>query len=130
METERAPWVFAIITAIWFGWMARRAGRSSTLWVVGGGAFALVISTLVVGLGHATSIPFSDHERIIQQAKWIAAAAIVVLILGWLLTSSLHRHHLLIWRALNPELRGDASAVPGKPGPITATKPPLGKGQI
>lgn len=123
METERIPWLFAIITAGWCGWMAKRAGRTSTLWAVAGAAFGLVTSAIVLGLGQARSISFSDHDRAVQQTKWIIASAMFILIVGWLLTSSLHRHHLLIWRKFNPD-PGPAqpSATPTKVNPTPATK--------
>ena len=42
METEGVPWLFALLTAAWFWWMANRANRTRTLWAVGGGAFGIV----------------------------------------------------------------------------------------
>jgi hypothetical protein len=94
METEQMPWLFAVLTAGWFGWMASRAGRSWALWAIGGGAFGLVISTLMIGLGRASSIPYSDHEAGLAGLKWICVAAILILAVGWLLTAGLHRHRL------------------------------------
>jgi hypothetical protein len=130
METERIPWLLAALTAGWFGWMAHRAGRTATLWAVGGAAFGLVISTLVLGLGNATSIPFSDHERSVDQAEWIITSAVLIAIIGWLLTASLHRHHLLIWRKLKPDI-GSAEPAhnPSKPVQTQAAKPTPGKAQ-
>jgi hypothetical protein len=102
METERIPWLFAILTAAWFGWMASRADRTWVLWAVGGAAFGLVISSLVIGLGRASSIPFSEHERQIAELKWIGVVLALIALGGWLLTSSLHRHHLAMWQKLRP----------------------------
>ncbi len=88
------PWLFAVLTAGWFGWMASRASRSWALWAIGGGAFGLVISTLMIGLGRASTIPYSAHYATAASLKWICVAAILILAVGWLLTAGLHRHHL------------------------------------
>jgi hypothetical protein len=116
METERLPWLFAALTAAWFGWMAHRADRTSVLWAVGGGAFGLVVSTLMLGLGHASSIPFSAQDRTNIQIKWILVAAAIIGAIGWLLTASLHRHYL---RA-RERLAADA----GQPGPVAPAPMP------
>jgi hypothetical protein len=94
METEQMPWLFAVLTAGWFGWMASRAGRSSALWAIGGATFGLVISTIMTGLGRASTIPYSDHQATVARLKWIIVAALLILAVGWLLTAGLHRHHL------------------------------------
>jgi hypothetical protein len=107
METERLPWLLALLTAGWFGWMANRMSRNWILWAVGGAAFGLVISTLVLGLGDATSIPFSDHARKVSEIKWAAAAVLAIGVIGWMLTAGLHRHHHFVWRKLTA---GSASA--------------------
>ena len=129
METERMPWLFAILTAAWFGWMAGRAGRTKTLWAVGGAAFGLVISTLVIGLGHAVTIRFSDPARSAANIKYIVIATVLIAIVGWLLTSSLHRHHLSIWRSLKPR-GGTPEAVASSSKPvINPAKQSPGKAQ-
>jgi len=102
MEIGRVPWLLAILTAGWFGWMASRAGRNWILWAVGGAAFGLVTSTIVMGLGQAVSIPFWDHERRVDHLEWTTAAVVLIALAGWVLTSSLHRHHLAIWRKIRP----------------------------
>ena len=104
MEIGKIPWLLAFLTALWFGWMASRAARNWILWAVGGAAFGLVTSTIVIGLLRAGSIPFSDQQRQVDHIKGALVAAILILIGGWLLTSSLHRHHLAIWRILKPDL--------------------------
>jgi hypothetical protein len=129
METEAAPWLFALVTAAWFWWMADRANRTHTLWAVGGGAFGLVASALILGLGRARRIGFSDHHGFISELKWEVLAVVVVLIGGWILTAGLHRHHLALWRRLNP---GTATAEPhsASPKPAAApTKAGIGKAQ-
>ena len=124
METEQMPWLFAVLTAGWFGWMARRAGRSWALWAIGGATFGLVISTLMVGLGRALSIPYSDHQATMDRLKWICVAAILILGVGWLLTAGLHRHHLRTEQARAtqaPASQGAESKPSGAPGQKKAT---------
>jgi len=128
MEIEGVPWLFALVTASWFWWMADRAKRTRTLWAVGGGAFGLVISALVIGLGRGRQIAFSDHQRVISELKWDLLAAVVIGILGWMLTSSLHRHHLALWRRLKPANPVPEPSVPAHPA-STASKPGIGKAQ-
>ena len=124
------PWVLAILTAGWFGWLASSVGRNWILWAVGGAAFGLVISTIIFGLCQAASIPFSDHERSADRLEWTVAAVLVILIAGWALTSSLHRHHIAIWRRFRP---GPASSL--KPASETThagtpvVKPSAGRSQ-
>ena len=119
METERIPWLFAIVTAAWFGWMAGTAGRTKTLWAIGGAAFGLVVSTLVLGLGHAVRIPFSDHARSIADIKYIILAAVLIGLVGWMLTSSLHRHHRLILRSLKPGAGAPEPAASSSTRPVS-----------
>lgn len=107
------PWLFAVATAGWFGWMARRAGRSWALWAVGGGAFGLVVSTLMIGLGLAMSIPYSEHQVASDAFKWIVVALLLVSGVGWLLTAGLHRH-----RTRSPQ--GIVTPPPGGPEPKPA----------
>ena len=123
METEQLPWLFAIITAGWFGWMAQRADRARALWAVGGGAFGLVASTLVIGLGRASELPYSEHQAQMDRLKWTALAALLIFGVGWLLTGGLHQHWLLLER--------QAKTTPTTPPAPTETKsasPPQPKG--
>ena len=95
METERLPWFFGLVTGVWFAWMATRAGGSRALWAVGGGAFGVVVSTLVIGLGRARTISFSPQEDSAKGLGWALAAAILIAVAGWALTSGLHRRRLM-----------------------------------
>jgi hypothetical protein len=129
METEGAPWLFALLTAAWFWWMANRANRTRTLWAVGGGAFGLVISTLILGLGRARSLPISDQHRSVTQLKWAIVAAVVIIIAGWVLTSGLHRHHLALWRRFRPASAAPSPSVPSVKPTTPSAKPATGKAQ-
>jgi|SRR6516162_6626565 hypothetical protein len=117
MSLTTIPWIITIITTLWFGFMALRAERNWVLWGLGGGLLALVTSTIVFGLGHASSIPFSEHERSTLQVKWSIISFLLVGIIGWLLTLSLHRQHLLLWRLFHLE------STPLNPTPAAAGEP-------
>lgn len=93
-------WLFALGTAVWFGAMARRAGRNWFGWAVGGAIFALVASTLVLGVSHAMFLPVSHAAYSAYRAKSICAALLVIVTVGWLVTAGLHRHPAQIWQAI------------------------------
>jgi len=88
------PWLLAVVTAIWFGFVGHRAERNFVLWSLGGGLFALVASTIVLGLGYAAAMPFSDQERTKLHLRWTGEAVVLIGILGWLFTFGLHRQGL------------------------------------
>jgi hypothetical protein len=92
-------WLFALGTAAWFGVMALRAGRNCFAWALGGALFGLVAATLVLGVFHATFLPMSHAAYEKFHVKSIASAALVILVLGWLSTASLHRHPQRLWQA-------------------------------
>lgn len=122
MEIGRTPWLLALLTAAWFVWLAKRAGRSVTLWGVGGAAFGLVTSTIILGLGQAVSIPFSDQERTADQIKWTVAAVFIIAVAGWVLTSGLHRLHLVVWRKIKPGQDSLSPIADPKPSTVPPAK--------
>src|SRR5215831_9468466 len=73
-----APWIIAALAAAWFGFMAHRAGRSVTIWALGGGFFGLTVTTIVWGVGQAAAIPFSDQDRTAFQIRWTVEALVIV----------------------------------------------------
>ena len=85
------PWPVAIATAAWFGFMAHKAGKTSVLWAIGGGLLGLIVTTIVLGLGQATFIPFYSAEIVPFRIKMTALAVLIVAGVGWLFTGSLHR---------------------------------------
>ena len=91
MTITFVPWCLAALTAMCFGWLARRSGHNWGLWAAGGGVFALVTATVVFGLGHSTAIPFSNADRVHDQIRWTLESSGLVLLLGWLLTLGLHQ---------------------------------------
>jgi len=86
------PWPVAAATAAWFGFMAYRAGKNCVVWAIGGGVLALVVATIVVGLGQATFIPYYTDEIATFRLEVAGVAILLVLCLGWLFTGTLHRH--------------------------------------
>jgi hypothetical protein len=92
------PWPVAAATAIWFGVMAYKAGKNASLWAIGGGMLALIITTLVMGLGQAAFIPFTSEQESMFRIKIAALAIFIVFCLGWLFTGSIHPHLLAPWK--------------------------------
>ena len=86
---HEVPWAFSLATAIWFGLMARRADRSWLLWGIGGAFLALASSTIVLGVSEAVFIPLSHEACVHSRIGSVAAAALTVGALGWLVTLSL-----------------------------------------
>lgn len=117
-EMMAVPWLLAVGTAVWFGFAAKRAERNSALWSLAGGLFALVVSTIVFGLGHAAAMPFSDQARARLHLQWTAEAVVLIGLLGWLFTLGLHRQG---WRFWNPR-------TPSTP-PQQSTGRPAGTGE-
>ena len=108
------PWAVTAATAAWFGMMAFKAGKSTVLWAIGGGLMGLIVTTVILGLGQATFIPFSTQEIAPFRLKVVGLAILLVACIGWLFTGGLHRHLLAF---LKPQ-----SAPP--PPPATPAKPP------
>ena len=78
-------------TAVWFGIMAHRAGKNRVVWAIGGGVLGLVVTTLVLGLGQATFLPFCTEEILKFRLMMTGIAVLLVSGLGWLFTGSLHQ---------------------------------------
>jgi hypothetical protein len=108
------PWAVTAATAAWFGMMAFKAGKSTVLWAIGGGLMGLIVTTVILGLGQATFIPFYTQEIAPFRMKVVGLAVLLVACVGWLFTGGLHRHLLAF---LKPQ-----SAPP--PPPATPAKPP------
>jgi hypothetical protein len=112
------PWPVALATAAWFGVMAARAHKNWVLWAIGGGLLGMIVTTLVMGLGQATFMPFSTEAIAPFRLKMALLAALIMLGVGWLFTGTLHRH-LLASLTHSP---APAPELPPKPT-ATAIKP-------
>jgi len=119
METNviigRVPWPVAAVTAVWFGFMAYKAGKNAVLWGIGGGVLGLVVTTLVMGLGQAAFIPFTSAEQSMFRIKIGALAIFLVLCLGWLFTGAIHPHLLTPWKQLKPPAKDLAKETTSSP---------------
>jgi hypothetical protein len=105
MNLNAVPWCLAVVTAVWFAWMAKRAGRNWLLWVCGGAVLGLVASTFIIGINHAAAIPFSAPEKAHLHLKWGLECVLAIGVFGWLVSLPLHRHAGALWtrlRAGNP----------------------------
>ena len=111
------PWPVALAAAGWFVVMATKAGKNRVLWALGGGMLGLVVTTLVVGLGQATFIPFYSAAVAPFRMKAAVLAILLVAGIGWLFTGSLHRHLLASLKATP----APPPEVPAKP-PTAAPK--------
>ena len=114
------PWPVAFATAAWFGIMARRGEKNFILWAIGGGMLGLIVTTIVMGLGQATFIPFSTGEIAPFRIKMAALSVFLVLGIGWLFTGTLHRHLLTGKPALAPV---PVENQPKSPAPGPGPKP-------
>ena len=107
------PWPVALAAAGWFVVMATKAGKNRVLWALGGGMLGLVVTTLVVGLGQATFIPFYSAAVVPFRMKAAVLAILLVAGIGWLFTGTLHRHLLATFRPASappPEVPAKAPA--------------------
>ena len=112
------PWPVAAATAAWFGVMAWKAGKNRVVWAIGGGILGLAVTTLVVGLGQATFIPFSNEEIFSFRLKAAGLAILLVAGIGWLFTGSLHRHILASLKSpAAPPPAPQAKPLPAVPKP-------------
>jgi len=114
------PWWLALLTAAWFALQARAAGRSWVLWGFSGGLFALVASTLFLGLGHALTIPFSDHDRSSARTEWTIGIVLIIAALGFVFTVGLIRQTLAPRPAAPPATPPSTPVNPPQPKPGAA----------
>ena len=111
------PWAVAAATAVWFSLMAFKAGNSTVLWGIGGGLMGLVVTTVILGLGQATFIPFCTEQIAPFRLKVAGLAVLLVACVGWLFTGGLHRHLLAF---LKPQrVAPPVPVVPAKPPTAT-----------
>ncbi|HWI59350.1 MAG TPA: hypothetical protein VNZ22_19135 [Bacillota bacterium] len=127
MSITIVPWLLAVATAVWFGLMAQRTGRSRILWAVGGLVLGLIVATCLFGVAQAASIPFSDAERLRLHIEWTVAAIALIAAIGWLFTLRLHHRRLgPATSAASPPAKPSAPSTPAAPGkqPDTPGKTP------
>ena len=77
-----APWVFLVLTGLWFGFLGYKTDGRWIRWSVGGALFALTASTIVIGLCDAAFIPLSHQEETMFKLKTLMLAALPILVIG------------------------------------------------
>jgi len=100
MTVNIAPWFFAAATAVCFGVLAHRSQRNRILWAIGGGLFALVVTTIVFGVSRASLIALSHETTVHARIRAILISFLMVLVFGWIFTNNLHGHLSNLWSAL------------------------------
>ena len=95
---ENNAWIFALLTAIWFGLVAFRAGRNWWAWALAGAMFALPTATIILGLKEAAFSPVSQEAVSHHKTTSFILAAVVIGIIGWFATLPLQKWHLRYWR--------------------------------
>lgn len=110
------PWPVAAATAIWFGVMAYKSAKNLVLWAIGGALMGLVLTTILLGLGQATFIPYYTAEVPVFRLKLALVAILLVVCMGWLFTGPLHRR-LFASRKRGAEPAPESSGKPLAPAP-------------
>jgi len=55
------PYVIGVFSGLLFAVIAWRTRCAISLWGIGGAIFGLTLATIVFGVGHAVSVPYSDE---------------------------------------------------------------------
>ncbi len=89
MTITIVPWLLAVLTALWFSYVATRAGRSRIAWALSGGLLGLLITTFFFGVAQASAIPFSEHQRAVFHLEWTMICAAIIAVVGILISLTL-----------------------------------------
>ncbi len=113
------PWLFCAAAALAFGLMARRFARPWFPWAFLAGVSSLILTTLILGLAEAAFIPISRQAQIEFSIMTISAAVLLNACLGWLVTTGIHRQHVVLVdlakRAVARVLTSIAGRMAGQP---------------
>ena len=71
-------YVIAVLSGLTFAAIAWRAGRGPVLWGISGSCYGLILSTCVVGLGHAIAVPYS--EAVVSKNQMVSLIISVLLL--------------------------------------------------
>jgi hypothetical protein len=80
--------------------LAHRSQRNRILWAIGGGLFALVVTTIVFGVSRASLIALSHETTVHARIQAILISFLLVLVFGWIFTNNLHGQLSNAWSAL------------------------------
>jgi hypothetical protein len=72
------PWIVSLAVAVWMFLEARRSGWGWGLWAMGGAVYSLLVTTILLGLAHAATIPIEPGAH--SRANLLATLAAVFLI--------------------------------------------------
>jgi hypothetical protein len=86
-----APWIFLILTAIWFGFLGSKADGRWIRWSVGGALYALAATTMIIGLSNAAFIPLSHDDEVSHRFITLILASLPILVVGGFVMA-------LLWR--------------------------------
>jgi hypothetical protein len=96
-EQQTLPWIFALVTCMWFGVMAWRAERNWFMWALGGALYALPASTIILGVSQAAFMAISPDAVAHFRGTTLTGTAAFVGVVGWLLTLGLQRWPRRLW---------------------------------
>lgn len=80
------PWTLAAFGGLAFAYIAFRSGGSKFLWAIMGALWSLLLSTVLLGLADATTVPYSHSNYEHFQTLAAAASAFVLvatIVLAW-----------------------------------------------
>jgi phosphoribosylformimino-5-aminoimidazole carboxamide ribotide isomerase len=90
-ELQFIPWVLAAITGAVLAWVGYRSRGAWAPWAIGGAIYALVISTIVIGLFHASFLPLSEAAESSMHLKATLFSLLLILAVGALFTFRMWR---------------------------------------
>jgi len=99
---EQSAWIFALLTAIWFGLMAFRARHNWWAWALAGALFALPTATIILGLREAAFSPVSHEATSSHKTSSMIISAVFIGVVGWIATLPLQKWHLRYWKEKPP----------------------------
>ena len=77
-----APWIISIAAAAWFGLMGQKTRGQWFAWGLVGAIFALISSTMVLGVCEAAFIPISPDATEAFKFKSVVLAIVPTLLFG------------------------------------------------
>ena len=105
-ELQSVPWLVAFATGAWCCVVAWRSRQSRVFWVIGGAVYALIVSTMVIGLFQAAFIPLRESAATWLAVKAIGISVLLIGIPGGFVTWQL-------WREDPPEPTSGPTSSPG-----------------
>jgi hypothetical protein len=76
------PWLIAVVSALLFGFLGKRARRGVLPWAFGGGVISLAACTFAWGLANAGTVPYTEEMRSHRQFSAMVAMVLLIAIVG------------------------------------------------